>query len=74
VTSQPHESRPLEPAEHLDSDISSSDTDSFDSTMARDDSDVEMCNAVLENVEDLKIDMRARYAYNARVLEKAKGR
>jgi hypothetical protein len=59
---------------YLDSDISSSDTDSFDSTMARDDSGVEMCNAALENVEDLRIDMRARYAYIARVLEKAKGR
>jgi hypothetical protein len=47
---------------YLDSDISSSDTESFDSTLVGDDSDVEMCDAALENVEDLRIDMRARYA------------
>ncbi|KAF1912840.1 hypothetical protein BDU57DRAFT_541555 [Ampelomyces quisqualis] len=57
---------------HLDTDTSCSDTENSDSTLQGSDSDVEMVNTVHENVEDLRIDMRSKYAYNSRILGKKK--
>jgi hypothetical protein len=58
---------------YLDSDESSdTDTESGESTIDGE-SDVEIGNVVRENLEDLRIDMRARYKYNERVLGRWRG-
>ena len=59
---------------HLDTDNSSSETESSESTLQGSSSDVEMANTVHEDLEDLRIDMRSKYAYNAEILPKRKRR
>jgi hypothetical protein len=57
---------------HLDTDVPSSDAESSESTLQSSDSDMEMADTVPEDVDDLRIDLRSKYAYNARILGRRK--
>lgn len=56
---------------HLDTDHSPPNTETSESTSKGSDRDAEMARAIHENV-DLRIDMQAKYAYNAKVLGQRK--
>ncbi|KAH8725660.1 hypothetical protein GQ44DRAFT_212833 [Phaeosphaeriaceae sp. PMI808] len=54
---------------HLDTDGSSSESDTPEPDSSENSSDLEMLDYGPEDVDELRTDMRSRYAYNARILD-----